>query len=317
MQAFTQYWSASTARANSDGRMESTGGSRFHTVQPGDHVYVLSSEGGRVRLVGTLEAAARRDYLLAGTPDSAIFTKEEVARQFGKNPEDYLAVPQWLLAKPGTARDKRFDLFLRADDLRRLRFEGKRPTLALKGARLHPMQQIRTVRCLTSDSAVLLDRLLAKPVSSVKVKTKSLGRTPKRDAQYETTNLERRLEQREDRLVRSYERYLATLREPQQVVQKQFSVADLPHPLSCDMFIEGWNLLIEAKASTSRSSLRMAIGQLADYSRFFERRKPRQAVLLPERPTTELGELLALHDIATIWRAARGHFEDSAGGKFT
>ena len=41
----------------------------------------------------------------------------------------------------------------------------------------------------------------------------------------------------------------------------------------------------------SRESIRMAIGQLADYARY-ETAEVRSAVLLPERPRVDLKELL-------------------------
>jgi hypothetical protein len=59
----------------------------------------------------------------------------------------------------------------------------------------------------------------------------------------------------------------------------------------CDVYEEKRNNLVEAKGSCSRESVRMAIGQLADYGRF-ETSRPARAVLLPERPRQDLEELL-------------------------
>lgn len=62
--------------------------------------------------------------------------------------------------------------------------------------------------------------------------------------------------------------------------------------------------------------IRMAIGQLADYSRFFEP-KPRLAVLLPTRPRKDLEALLTSQGIDAVWRTEDGGFEDNAAGAFT
>ena len=53
---------------------------------------------------------------------------------------------------------------------------------------------------------------------------------------------------------------------------------------------------MEAKGSVGRAAIRMAIGQLIDYSRFVE--KPQCSVLLPEKPSEDLLELLAAAGIS-------------------
>lgn len=54
--------------------------------------------------------------------------------------------------------------------------------------------------------------------------------------------------------------------------------------LFVDLFdLTHWQLL-EAKATTSREAIRMAIGQLRDYKRYYYGRHPSLAVLLPLRP---------------------------------
>jgi hypothetical protein len=73
-----------------------------------------------------------------------------------------------------------------------------------------------------------------------------------------------------------------------------------PAPLFCDLFDRTENLLIEAKGSVSRAAVRMAIGQLADYSRLVEPR-PQRAILLPEEPRPDLLSLAASQDIGVIW----------------
>jgi hypothetical protein len=78
--------------------------------------------------------------------------------------------------------------------------------------------------------------------------------------------------------------------------------------LFVDLFdLTHWQLL-EAKATTSREAIRMAIGQLRDYKRFYDGRHPSLAVLLPSRPPTRCIKLLSDNRIATIWRTPGNNF---------
>ena len=61
-------------------------------------------------------------------------------------------------------------------------------------------------------------------------------------------------------------------------VSHLYRVPGLARPLFCDIVLPEKNLLIEAKASGGRDSIRMAIGQLLDYRRL-EETKPQLAVL--------------------------------------
>lgn len=84
--------------------------------------------------------------------------------------------------------------------------------------------------------------------------------------------------------------------------------------LRCDLYDDIRKDLIEAKASAARESIRMAIGELADYRRFV---KPRYvSVLLPSRPEKDLENLLHTQGIFVIWRSGKG-FEDNARGRFS
>jgi hypothetical protein len=62
-------------------------------------------------------------------------------------------------------------------------------------------------------------------------------------------------------------------------------------PLFCDLYASDLDLLVEAKGSVDRQSIRMAIGQLIDYRRF-TRGNTRCAVLLPSRPRDDLRALV-------------------------
>ena len=84
-------------------------------------------------------------------------------------------------------------------------------------------------------------------------------------------------------------------------------------PLFSDLLDRTTHCLIEAKGTVERGALRMAIGQLADYSRFVDG-KPVRAVLVPERPRADLLAMLVSQDIAVIWPAGPSGFEDTVGG---
>ena len=85
-------------------------------------------------------------------------------------------------------------------------------------------------------------------------------------------------------------------------------------PLFTDLYDATTGTLIEAKGSAERNSIRMAIGQLADYKRFVDGGKPRHvAVLLPTQPRPDLQDLLKRQGIELIYPGEKG-FEDSAGG---
>lgn len=78
--------------------------------------------------------------------------------------------------------------------------------------------------------------------------------------------------------------------------------------LYVDLFdLTHWRL-IEAKVRTSREEIRMAIGQLRDYKRYYHRRHPSLAVLLASRPSNSCIELLTDNCIAAIWRTPTGRF---------
>ncbi len=123
----------------------------------------------------------------------------------------------------------------------------------------------------------------------------------------------RRAIRRESRLVRDYRAFLAA--QGDEVARKRLLPPGSSHPLYTDLFNKTRGHLVEAKATTTRSDIRMAIGQLADYARFI-RGTTRRAVLLDAKPHPDLVDLLSSQDIAIIWRAGED-FTDNAGGEFT
>jgi hypothetical protein len=82
----------------------------------------------------------------------------------------------------------------------------------------------------------------------------------------------------------------------------------------CDAFNETREQLIEAKSEASRADIRMAIGQLADYGR--HKPRARRAVLLGERPGSDLRDLLRSQGVASIWPNGVS-FDDDSDGEFT
>jgi hypothetical protein len=79
--------------------------------------------------------------------------------------------------------------------------------------------------------------------------------------------------------------------------------------LICDAYDPNDDLLIEAKASASRQDIRMAIGQLLDYRRHLGSRKSSLAVLVPDRPTPDLLDLLHRSKIRLIYRDGTSFLE--------
>ncbi|WP_166503550.1 hypothetical protein [Modestobacter italicus] len=72
--------------------------------------------------------------------------------------------------------------------------------------------------------------------------------------------------------------------------------------LRVDLFDPAQNLLIEAKAKSSREYIRYAIGQLMDYRRRISP-PPSLAVLLPEAPARDMLELLSQLHISVIFES--------------
>lgn len=83
-------------------------------------------------------------------------------------------------------------------------------------------------------------------------------------------------------------------------------------PLFTDLYVKELNLIVEAKGSTTRESVRMAIGQLVDYSRSFQ--APNRAILLPSQPRKDLVAVAASHGIVVIWPAEEGFTTTSGSG---
>ncbi len=87
--------------------------------------------------------------------------------------------------------------------------------------------------------------------------------------------------------------------------------------LECDGFERKRRNLIEAKSSTSREHIRMAVGQLLDYGFHMKRTfgKSNMAILLPRKPEPRSVKWLGHWGIALVWRE-KDVFLDNASGRF-
>lgn len=113
-------------------------------------------------------------------------------------------------------------------------------------------------------------------------------------------------ERREQALVVKYSDWLGA--KGHQVVRHQYVPVVGAKPLYSDLFDTDRQLLVEAKGSVTRSCVRMAIGQLADYSHL-ENGRVMTAVLLPERPRDDLVALLTSLRIGLIYPEGLGFTE--------
>lgn len=119
-------------------------------------------------------------------------------------------------------------------------------------------------------------------------------------------------ERREQRLVLDLELYLRHRKH--QVSRQRIIPPGEARPLFTDLWDATTGTLVEAKGTTERNSIRMAIGQLADYSRFMpEGELKHLALLLPSQPRPDLRNLLASQGIELIYPEG-DEFRDSMGG---
>jgi hypothetical protein len=109
---------------------------------------------------------------------------------------------------------------------------------------------------------------------------------------------------REAALVIQLRDYLG--REGRTLTRHRIRPTGLATSLLTDAFETATNTLYEAKADSSRESIRMAIGQLIDYSRFLP--SVRLAILLPSRPLEDLVELISHARIGLCYREKSGEF---------
>lgn len=105
----------------------------------------------------------------------------------------------------------------------------------------------------------------------------------------------------EDKLVKAFQEY----------IQGRFNVEAKKlrkGRQETDLFFVRLGLIIEAKSAADRELFRMAIGQLADYSRFSMDAFPpyRCGILLPEKPIDDLLDLAIHEGIEVYWMTPNG-----------
>lgn len=106
-------------------------------------------------------------------------------------------------------------------------------------------------------------------------------------------------ERREQKLVRAF---LQTLEgHGHDICRIQFRPRGEPAALFCDLYDKTTHTLYEAKGTVARPAIRMAIGQLADYSRLMDP-APTRAILLPQEPREDLRDLIRAEGVALVWR---------------
>lgn len=119
-------------------------------------------------------------------------------------------------------------------------------------------------------------------------------------------------ERREQKLVLALEAHLVAL--GHNVSRQRLLPAGEARPIITDLFDATTRTLVEAKGTVERNAVRMAIGQLCDYRRFFsDAELEHVAALFPTEPRADLADLLIEQGIIVIYRTKKG-FEDSTGG---
>ena len=119
-------------------------------------------------------------------------------------------------------------------------------------------------------------------------------------------------ERREQKLVLALEAHLVSL--GHKVSRQRLLPSGEARPIITDLFDATTGTLVEAKGTVERNAVRMAIGQLCDYRRFFaDGELEHVAALFPTEPRADLAELLIEQGIVVIHRTEKG-FEDSTGG---
>jgi hypothetical protein len=96
----------------------------------------------------------------------------------------------------------------------------------------------------------------------------------------------------------------------------QIKVKGLTSTLRADLYDATAHVLYEAKGSNSREDVRMALGQILDYSRYVDmpehEGEPHRVILLPAAPTPDMYTLLDRYDVGVIYRADDGRFVGDA-----
>jgi hypothetical protein len=117
-------------------------------------------------------------------------------------------------------------------------------------------------------------------------------------------------ERREQKLVKDLEAWLVDAQH--EVCRLELHAAGDPSPIRCDLFDKTEEALYEAKSTTTRAAIRMAIGQLADYARLMNKPPKQRLILVPEKPRADLLDLARTQDLGVIWPDGAGGFASTS-----
>ncbi|MFG2228901.1 hypothetical protein ACGFNX_02605 [Streptomyces sp. NPDC048723] len=117
----------------------------------------------------------------------------------------------------------------------------------------------------------------------------------------------------EAELTQAYKAHLETA--GHQTGAFQIKVKGLTSTLRTDLYDATDHVLYEAKGSNSREDVRMALGQILDYSRYVKspehEGEPKRVILLPSAPTPDMYTLLDRYDVEVVYRSHDGRFVGS------
>jgi len=118
----------------------------------------------------------------------------------------------------------------------------------------------------------------------------------------------------EAELTQAYKAYLDSA--GHQTGAFQIKVKGLTSTLRTDLYDATDHVLYEAKGSNSREDVRMALGQILDYSRYVKapghEGEPQRVILLPAAPAPDMYTLLDRYDVGVVYRADDGRFVGDA-----
>lgn len=115
---------------------------------------------------------------------------------------------------------------------------------------------------------------------------------------------------REAELTQAYRAYLDAA--GHQTGAYQIKVKGLTSTLRVDLYDATDHVLYVTKGSSSREDVRMALGQILDYSRYVKMPEhdgePKRVILLPAAPPPDMCPLLARYDVGVAYRSDDGRF---------
>lgn len=112
---------------------------------------------------------------------------------------------------------------------------------------------------------------------------------------------------REDELVKRYAASLGAV--GGQLKRWKVRPAETLLTLYTDPYHEPTRELYEAKASSKREDIRMALGQILDYERWISPRPLKRTVLAPSKPPADLIGLLHAYGVGLVFETSEGNFE--------